>query len=148
MRGINNWLEAHKPAASRRAHLLCASIMWTLVGGTLMVFGIRWILESGAALSIVILAAALTVGVLKSRFVLKRAADGIGTRIIRRGDGQCLGGFLSWRLWVLVAVMVGAGRLLRATPLPLSIIGFAYTLAGTALAHASRNIWRTWVSIS
>jgi hypothetical protein len=44
--------------------------------------------------------------------------------------------------------MVGAGRLLRATPLPLPVIGFAYTLAGTALAHASRNIWRSWLSVS
>ena len=86
MRGITNWLEAHKPAASRRAHLLCASIMWTLVGAALMIFGIRWILQSGAALSVVILAAALVVGVLKSRFVLKRAAERIGSRIIRRGQ--------------------------------------------------------------
>jgi hypothetical protein len=42
-------------------------------------------------------AVALAVGVVKSRAVLDRAARGVIEQIRARGDGRCVGGFLSLR---------------------------------------------------
>lgn len=55
------------------------------------------------------------VGVVKSGFVLDRAARGEIARIRARGDGRCVGGFLSLRTWGFVLLMMVGGRVLRGT---------------------------------
>jgi hypothetical protein len=88
--------------------------------------------------------AAALAGALKARFVLKRAAERIVRRIQARGDGRCLGGFVSVRSWLLVAGMMGAGYLLRHGLLPHNVVGLIYVAVGTALLLASAVIWRAW----
>ena len=86
---------------------------------------------------------AIAIGAVKSRLVLDRAARKIIERIRVRGDGRCLGGFLSLRTWALVVVMMVAGRLLRGT-VARSIVGPLYLAVGTALVLSSRLSWRAW----
>jgi hypothetical protein len=139
---MRHWLLAHKPAASRRTHILLAAILWSAVGTLLLVLGIRWTLPARAAA--LLLPFAVLAGVLKARFVLDRVARRVIDRIRTRGDDRCLGGFLSPKTWALVAVMMIAGRLLRGSPLPRTIIGLLYITVGTALLLASRRQWRAW----
>ena len=63
-----------------------------------------------------------------------------------RGDGRCVGGFLSLRSWALVAVMVVAGRLLRGSHVARGILGAIYLAVGIALFLSSRVAWRAWRS--
>ena len=65
-------------------------------------------------------------------------------RIASRGDGRCIGGFLSARSWLLVALMSGAGRLLRGGLLPLPVAGTLYVAIGTGLLFSSRIAWLRW----
>lgn len=140
-----NWLDLHKPAASARLHLLLAATMWTVVGALLLVFGARWLLTTPARWAWGLLAIAMVIGLLKARFVLDRAAQRTIERIRTRGDGTCIGGFLSLRTWAIVALMAGAGRFLRSGLLPLSVGGFIYAAVGTALLLATRLLWRAWI---
>jgi len=130
-----------KPAASRRAHLVAAAILWTAAGAGLLTAGALWIASARAAVAVPSLAAALAAGVLKGRFVLDGAALRIAARIEARGDGRCLGGFLSWRSWLLVALMVAFGRVLRASPLPVPLRGAIYAAIGAGLLVASARFW-------
>jgi uncharacterized membrane protein YqgA involved in biofilm formation len=143
---MQEWLDTHKPAASRRTHLLLAASMWTIVGTALLVFGTKCMWQSPASrwLVAILLASAVFGGILKARLVLNRAADKIGARICERGDGYCAGGFLSPVNWGLVLVMMTAGRLFRAAPISIAIVGFVYATIGTALLLASRRLWCAW----
>ena len=141
---MRDWFDAHKPAASGRGHLLLASMMWTIVGTLLLAFGVRWVVQANIPFGPLMLAGALALGVVKSRVVLDRAAGRIIDRIRARGDGKCLGGFLSLPTWGIVAVMVVVGRLMRGGTLPLNIVGFVYAAIGTALLLAARHTWRAW----
>ena len=132
------------PAASRRAHLLAASLLWTLVGIGLGSAGASWIMRSTSRVSWSLLAVASLVGLAKAQFLLRRTARRIVQRIETRGDGRCLGGFLSWKSWVIVLAMMVLGRLLRLSPLPLSLRGAALLAVGVALLAASRWIWAAW----
>lgn len=118
--------------------------MWTSVGLALMVAGGHWILDSHSPLAVPIWIAAAAAGLVKARLLLAKSARRIVERIKIRGDGRCLGGFLSWKSWVLVLLMIGLGRLLRASPLPLLARGGIYFAIGAALAAASRPIWQSW----
>ena len=139
---MRDWLDAHKPAVSVRVHLLLAAMMWTLVGIALLLFGVCRGPTGYVASNPLLLVLAVVAGCLKGRFVLDRAAGHVMERIRTRGDGRCIGGFLSLRTWALVALMMVAGRTLRHSFVPAVIIGLAYAAVGTALLVAARRLWQ------
>jgi hypothetical protein len=124
-------------------HLMLAWIMWVAVGSTMVAFGGRWLWAAAPALMPWIAAAAIVVGAVKSRLVLDPAARRVIDRIRVRGDGRCLGGFLSLRTWGLVALMMAGGRVLRGT-LARGIAGPLYLAVGCALCLSARLTWRAW----
>lgn len=134
-------VETLKPAASARVHLLLAGLMWSVVGTVLAAVGTSWALRSATLLMSMLAALAVLVGVVKSLTVLDRAARKIADRIEERGNGRCIGGFLSWRSWVLVGVMAGTGRLLRSGIVAMRIVGMLYLAVGVALVLSSRVLW-------
>jgi len=137
-----HWVRAHKPAASSSWHLLLAAVMWSAVGTFLVSLGVRWLMHADAAVAWPVIAVAA--GALKARFVLRRSARRIIDRIRERGDGRCLGGFLSPKSWLLVFFMMASGRLLRSSPLPLSVLGAIYLMIGSALFLSSLYFWSAW----
>ena len=139
-----SWVERYKPAAAVRAHLLLAGLMWTVVGAALVGFGGRWLWQLPTPAAPWLAALAVVIGAFKARFVLDRAARTIADRIRERGDGRCLGGFLSVRSWALVAVMVAGGRFLRGSHVARGLLGVLYVAVGTALLLSSRVAWRAW----
>jgi len=141
-----SWIESHKPAAAARVHLFLAGLMWSLVGTALVGFGGRWLWQSSNSGGWWMAGLAVLIGALKARFVLDRAALRIVDRIRVRGDGRCLGGFLSLESWALVVAMAGAGRLLRGSHVARGLLGLLYIAVGTGLLISSRVAWRAWRS--
>jgi hypothetical protein len=140
---LTDWVEDHKPAAAMTTHLMLAWIMWVTVGSAMLVFGARWVWAASPALAPWVASAAVVVGAAKSRLVLDPAARRVIERIRVRGDGRCLGGFLSLRTWGLVALMIIGGRVLRGT-LAGGIVGPLYIAVGCALCLSARLTWRAW----
>lgn len=137
--------ERWKPRAAERTQLLLAAALWTCVGTALLVAGARWDLRAaGARDGALLVAVGTAVGLLKGRFVLDRAAARIADRIAARGDGRCVGGFLSLRSWLLVGLMSAAGRLLRGGGLPPALVGTLYVAVGCGLLFSSRVAWLRW----
>ncbi|HEY5997679.1 MAG TPA: hypothetical protein VI078_00060 [bacterium] len=135
-------LERWKPRAAGRTQLLLAAGLWSVVGAGLLIVGVRWTLRAfGPGWGAPAAALAAAAGLLKGRFVLDRAAARIADRIESRGDGRCAGGFLSVRSWLLVALMSGAGRLLRGGLVPLKVVGPLYAAIGAGLLFSSRIAW-------
>lgn len=122
-------------------HLKLAWLMWVLVGTILATVGTHWIWQSSFGAAAPIIVVSIAVGLLKSRLVLDRVAHTTIDRIRIRGDGRCLGGFLSVHSWGLVLVMIVGGRLLRGT-LAHATVGPLYLAVGTALCVSSRLTWR------
>jgi hypothetical protein len=141
---MHDWMRSLKPAAPARVHVLLAALMWTVVGGTLFLFGVRWTLMGSWHHVHVLIAVAIAVGLLKSRFLLDRAARRAVERIRQRGDGRCLGGFLSLRSWGFVVIMMICGRILRGGLLPRPLVGLLYAAVGTALLLSARSFWWAW----
>lgn len=133
-----------KPAASRGVHLLLASLTWTIVGAALLAAGLRWSMTIEGAWLVLFMAGAVSLGVVKARFALRRAALRVVDRIVSRGDDKCIGGFFSWRTWLFVLLMSGFGRILRLSGIPTPVVGFIYTVVGLALLIGSWWLWRGW----
>lgn len=142
------WTQRYKPAASARTHALVAACLWTAVGGSLLLVGIAWSRAGGRPRVVLILGLAAVVGLLKGRFVLGKTAQRILDRIARRGEGRCLGGFISWQTWLMVIGMMILGRLLRAGLLPRTLVAFVYEAVGVALLIGAISLWRGYVRLS
>ncbi len=139
-----SWTDRLKPAAPARVHLLLAALMWSTVGGVLLVLGSVWTLQVRTPLTVLLLVVAGAGGLLKARFVLEPVAGHTVERIEARGDGRCVGGFLSPRSWAMVAAMMVIGRFLRGGVFSIHVVGLVYVLVGTALVVASRVLWAAW----
>ena len=139
------WHENLKPRASTRFQLLLAGVMWSTVGGGLLLSGAIWIRDGAPPLTgIALLLGGALLGALKARYILDGTARKIVIRIAERGEGRCVGGFLSLRSWGLVLGMVLAGRLLRKGLLPPAAAGTLYVAIGAGLLLSSRLAWQAW----
>jgi len=141
-------LASYKPAAAARTHVLLAAVTWTVVGSVLATFGVVWALGSPLPYGAALLAVAIAAGMGKAWFVLRPAADRIVARIWARGDGRCLGGFVSWRSWLFIVVMMAGGRIARGS-MPVhsparGILGVVYAGVGAALVVAAVRLWGAW----
>jgi hypothetical protein len=130
-----------KPGVSVRTHLFLAALIWSLVGFFLLTNGFVLISLKGPLWFGVL---GLALGTVKTFFILDRVARKNIKRIKEFEDRVCIGSVYSWKTWVLVAAMIGLGRLLRTTVLPGEIVGLIYTAVGWALMLASRLMWREW----
>lgn len=137
-------LERFKPAAPARVHLLLAAAMWSTVGTGLLTAGVTWAWAGRSSYPTWLVPFAILAGALKGHFVLGRTAERIARRILARGDGRCVGGFLSVATWTSVALMMGSGYFLRHGVLPRAIVGLIYTAIGIALLLGSRRLWLAW----
>ena len=125
--------------------MIAAAVLWTLVGLALASIGLYWAAPELAD-RLLELAAALLVGWAKGRFVLAPVALRNADRIEGRGDGRCLFGFLSWRGWAAVPLMMGLGLALRHSPIPRVHLGALYFALGAALVVGAIAMWRRVIS--
>jgi len=144
MTPLKEWAERFKPSARAKTHLLAAALLWTVVGLGLAAAGLVWSFSSALPWSLLLAVAGIAAGTLKGRLVIRKMADWNTARIIARGDGHCLGGFLAPKTWLLVIVMMGSGLLLRRSGVPRPILGVLYTAVGTGLLFGGWQLWKAW----
>lgn len=138
---MTQWYQRYKPATSVRTQLATAAFMWTAVGASLLTVGVLWCRSDSPIHWVALSFTAAVGGLLKARLVLRKAAARIIKRIITRGDGCCLGGFISWQTWIMVAIMMLLGRSLRHGLLPRPAVGFIYVAVGVALLVGAITLW-------
>lgn len=144
MSRFKDWAERWKPAARVRTQLFAAAALWTVVGCGLAAAGLFWCFETTIPGSIIWAVGGIAAGLLKGFLIIRKFAERNTARLIARGDGRCLGGFLSAKTWLLVALMMTSGILLRRSAVPRPVLGVIYTAVGTALLAGCLPLWQAW----
>ena len=136
---------------SRQQHLWIVATIWTVVGAGLLTMGsIFWFhfpyLGDLDTRHLAIGGSALSVGLLKGKFVLDKTAK----RVIDRTETlnepnpfksvfQMFGG----KTIALIASMMGIGVILRAAGVSFEIRGLIYLAVGTGLLWSCRQYWKS-----
>ena len=131
------WLDRLTPRAHPHAQLVSAALMWMIGAAILLIRGVGFLNDRWFA---ALVALAIVLGVVKSRYLLDRVARKAVERIRQRGKA-CYFGFFSWKSWAFVALMMGGGIFLRNSGLPKDLLAVIYVGVGTALAIADRIFW-------
>jgi hypothetical protein len=134
---------------SRQQHLWIAGLIWTVVGtGLLTMGGLFWFhlpyLGDLDPRHLGIGAIAITIGLLKGKFVLDKTAG----RVIARADTlqepnpfKSVFKMFGGKTIALIASMMGIGYGLRVAGVSYEIRGLIYLAVGTALLWSCRNYW-------
>ena len=135
-------LRRFTPRAGQRVQLFSAALMWAIGSAILLIRGVGFLHDNWYA---VLLAVAVVLGLVKSRYLLDRVARKAVLRIHDRGHA-CYFGFFSWKSWLFVVGMMGGGILLRRSGLPRDFLAVVYVGVGTGLALADRIFWQAFIS--
>ncbi len=134
-------LSRYKPAVGRPLLLVLAGGMWTVVGVALVGLAWSWLsdLDRGQALARVAVASVAAIGI--AYFGLLRVVDKNLGRLRGRGK-RCLFGFISWKSYFMIALMMALGFALRHSALPKPSLAVFYIAMGGALVLSSLRYWR------
>ena len=133
----HNQLLRFTPTVPRNWLLALAGLMWTGVGLMLCRYAVTWLTHplSWIAFALGLLGVALSVAANRWQFsalALKNIA-----RIEVLPDRPCIFSFLAWKGYLIIAVMVTVGILLRSSAIPRTDLAVIYAAIGGALLQAS-----------
>jgi hypothetical protein len=136
---------------TQQQHLWIAAVIWTVVGaGLLTMGGVFWFhfpylgdldpkhLAGGAI--------ALSIGLLKGKFVLDKTASRVIDRTADLKEPNPLKSIFQMfgpKTIALIASMMGIGVILRAAGVSFEIRGLIYLAVGTGLLWSCRQYWTT-----
>jgi hypothetical protein len=133
-----------EPAVPRRALYVAAALAWELAGLILAVRAAAWLRGLGPA-ALAYAAPALLAGWAKGRWIFGQVAAKNIARIEALSPHKpriCIFAFQALESYLLVLAMIGAGVLLRLSPLPRPFLAAVYLAIGFGLLLGSFRYWR------
>jgi hypothetical protein len=129
-------LNLMKPAVSKSVLMLTAGFVWIAAGVILMSFAYTW-LHRVAAHALLFAGGGALLALAIHHFGFLRVVDKNLTRLLPIEGKRCLFAFMTWKSYILVAVMMAMGVTLRHSPLPKPYLAIVYLGIGLALVLSS-----------
>jgi hypothetical protein len=126
-----------KPAVNKRVLLFLAGFMWLGVGTMLLFLSFSWLHAFRAHGSFLFTGIGVIVALVVHHFGFLKIVDKNLGRILPMEGTKCVFSFITWKSYVVVAVMVAMGALLRHSPIPKPYLSIVYIAIGLALLLSS-----------
>jgi len=135
-----------QPAVNQKWLIVISGLMWSSVGILINIYAFGWLNylnNTQISISVII---GLLAGWSISRFGFGNIANKNVNRILAYPKQACVFAFQEWKSYILIAVMMSLGILLRSTELiPKFILAPIYIGIGTALFLASFKYYRNLI---
>lgn len=139
---MNSNLAKFKPAVKKPFLLFLSGLMWFCVGVMLNSFAIRWLISYGSKYSYLFAGIGFIAALFIHHFGFLKLADKNLGRISFLKDKPCVFSFMSWKSYLIVAVMVTMGITLRHSSIPKQYLSVIYIGIGLALLLSSIRYFR------
>jgi hypothetical protein len=133
MKNINQY----KPAVSKNILLLLAGIIWACVGVMLLGLAFSWLAPVSRADFCVLGGSGIFFALLIHHFGFLRIVDRNLERILPMEEKHCLFGFIPVKSYLIIAIMIVMGTILRHSAIPRPYLAIIYTSIGLALVLSS-----------
>ena len=141
---INRW----KPGVPKSTLLLIAGIMWIGTGLMLDSLSYSWLRLETQAHVLIAVGLGFVGALFIHHFGFLRIVDRNLARILPMKGKRCVFSFMPWKSYILIAVMVATGLVLRHSSIPKLYLAVLYIGIGTALILSSvrylRYLMKTW----
>ena len=142
--GINK--KKFKPAVDKRVLLFLAGLMWIGVGTMLLSFSYSWLYTSQNGGSFVFVGLGVAAALLIHHFGFLKIVDTNLRRILPMEGKKCVFSFMTWKSYIIVAVMATMGILFRNSSIPKPYLSILYTGIGLSLILSSIRYLRILLS--
>lgn len=133
-----------KPGVNKRYLMLLAGAMWMGVGIMLCSMAYRWLSDSSESAAFFIIPGVVAALVIH-HFGFLRIVDRNLDRIRPMSGKRCIFSFMPWRSYLLVAVMMTMGIVIRNSSLPRNYLAVLYIAIGLSLSLSSIRYFRHFV---
>jgi hypothetical protein len=134
-----------KPAVTNHLLLLIAGIVWTVVGFGLLSLAFRWLSRASNVNTHPLMLAGGAGALLIHHFGFLKIADKNLKRILKMQDKSCLFAFIPWKSYLIIAVMILLGAVLRHSIIPKHYLAVLYIAIGLALMLSSVRYIRVFI---
>jgi len=134
---MKNFLQKINPAVDTKILILLSGIMWTFVGIMLLSISFHWLLLESHKNFFIFGAIGLIIGLLVHHFGFLKIVNKNLKRIFSLQGKRCIFSFMQWKNYILVAVMITMGILLRHSSMQKKYLSLVYTGIGLALFLSS-----------
>lgn len=142
------WLARLNPAVPRHWLLILAGVMWTCVGGLLSSLAVSWWAEMFSITSILLGILGIGISIFANRFQFSSLARKNIDRILSLNKKACAFSFQAWNGYLIIAVMMTVGILLRNSSIPKPYLAVVYAAIGGALLQASYNYYQRFFQLA
>jgi hypothetical protein len=125
------------PAVPKHWLILIAGIMWSGVGILLGSYAVTWLLGDPGIPSLLLGLAGIGISLLIYRFGFSRVARKNMDRIDRYPVSACFFSFQAWTGYVIIAVMMTGGILLKHSSIPKPYLAVLYSAISGGLFFSS-----------
>lgn len=140
---MHDKLKKFDPAVDKRFLVALSGIMWSSVGIMLCNLAVRW-LQSSVRLGIWFGAIGIILSLMVHHFGFLKIVDRNLERILAKEGKVCIFGFQPWKSYLMIAIMIGMGTILRHSSLPRQYLAIIYIGMGGAMLLSSIRYFRTF----
>ncbi len=130
------------PAVDKRILLFLAGFIWISVGTMMLLLSYSWLKDGQIHGFWVFVLIGMTAALIIHHFGFLRIVDKNLGRILPMQGKKCIFSFMTWKSYVLVAVMLAMGIRLRHSSVPKSYLSLIYISIGMALILSSLRYLR------
>jgi hypothetical protein len=143
---LSEILIKYNPAVTNRWQIALAGITWASVGLLLCRYSYGWLspLETNRAMLFGLVG--IIIAAIVHKYGMSKIADKNLHRLQAIRGKSCLFGFLTWKSYANIAIMVTMGVTLRHSAVPKDFLSLVYTSMGGGLLMGSLQYYRSLVS--
>ncbi len=125
--------------------MFLAGFVWICVGVMLLILASSWLSNAANTNIAVFVAAGVVLALLVHHFGFLRIVNKNLKRILSMDGKKCLFAFIPWRSYLIIAVMIAMGIILRRSAIPKQYLAVLYIGIGLALILSSIRYMRIFI---
>ncbi|MFO7754561.1 MAG: hypothetical protein R6V34_01110 [Bacteroidales bacterium] len=134
-----------KPSVRKKYLILISGVIWILIGLLLNHYAFNWLKDKSYANTYIYIISGIALALIIHHFGFLRVVDKNLGRIKTLNPETCVFAFMSWKSYLLVALMMAMGIALRHSTLPRNLLSVMYIGIGLALILSSIRYIRVFL---
>ncbi|OPX35013.1 MAG: hypothetical protein B1H12_09500 [Desulfobacteraceae bacterium 4484_190.2] len=138
-------IDKYKPAVTKNFLLFFAGLVWVFVGIMLLFLAFSWLSTASNLNTYLPASAGVILALIVHHFGFLKIADKNLKRILLMNEKKCLFAFIPWKSYIIIAVMIMMGAVLRHSSIPKQYLAILYIGIGLALILSSVRYMRMFI---
>jgi hypothetical protein len=130
---MTTFVQRHNPAVDKKYLILLAGIVWCGVGIMLVSFAVSWLIHYKGSGKFLLFLAGFIAAMPIHHFGFLKLADKNIKRLMPLTEKRCLFSFITWKSYVIIAIMISMGIALRHSSIPKQYLSILYNGIGLGL---------------